>query len=90
MEKSLRLLANVIDTRMNLSDKKPAIPSYSFRGQATRIPSVAVGTSIGNAAFHEPTYYTGTAMKGIAQTHKSNAVPVFSDEAIIDISHMRR
>jgi hypothetical protein len=34
--------------------------------------------------------YTGTMVKGIATMHKSNAVPVFSDEEAIDISKMRR
>lgn len=34
--------------------------------------------------------YTGTKIKGIGTMHKSNAVPVFSDEEAIDISKMRR
>jgi len=34
--------------------------------------------------------YTGTAIKGIGTMHKSNAVPVFSDEQAIDIAKMRR
>lgn len=34
--------------------------------------------------------YTGTKVKGIATMHKSNAVPVFSDEQAVDISRMRR
>lgn len=34
--------------------------------------------------------YTGTKVKGIATMHKSNAVPVFSDEEVIDIARMRR
>jgi hypothetical protein len=34
--------------------------------------------------------YTGSAMKGIATMHKSNAVPVFTDEQAKDISNMRR
>jgi len=34
--------------------------------------------------------YTGTKVLGIATMHKSNAVPVFSDEEAIDISKMRR
>lgn len=34
--------------------------------------------------------YTGTAIKGIGTMHKSNAVPVFSDEQAIEISKMRR
>jgi len=34
--------------------------------------------------------YTGTKVKGIATLHKSNGVPVFSDEEAKDISKMRR
>jgi hypothetical protein len=34
--------------------------------------------------------YTGTSMLGVATLHKSNAVPVFSQEEAQDISKMRR
>ena len=34
--------------------------------------------------------YTGDKIKGIGTMHKSNAVPVFSDQEAIDISSMRR
>ena len=34
--------------------------------------------------------YNGTKIKGIGTMHKSNAVPVFSDEEAKDISKMRR
>jgi hypothetical protein len=34
--------------------------------------------------------YTGTKVKGIGTMHKSNAVPIFSDEEAVDISKMRR
>jgi hypothetical protein len=34
--------------------------------------------------------YTGTKIKGIGTMHKSNAVPVFSDDEAKDISSMRR
>lgn len=34
--------------------------------------------------------YTGTAIKGIGTMHKSNAVPIFSDEEAVDIAKMRR
>jgi len=34
--------------------------------------------------------YTGTMIKGIGTMHKSNAVPIFSDEEAIDIAKMRR
>ena len=36
------------------------------------------------------TEYTGTKVKGIATMHKSNGVPVFTDEEAKDISKMRR
>ena len=38
---------------------------------------------------HDPEY-TGTKIKGIGTMHKSNAVPVFSDDEAKDISSMRR
>ena len=34
--------------------------------------------------------YTGDKIIGIATMHKSNAVPVFSDEQAVEISRMRR
>ena len=34
--------------------------------------------------------YTGTKIKGIGTMHKSNAVPIFSDEEARDIASMRR
>jgi hypothetical protein len=34
--------------------------------------------------------YTGTKIKGIGTMHKSNAVPIFSDQEAQDISKMRR
>lgn len=38
----------------------------------------------------EPKQYTGSLVKGICQTHKSNLVPVINDEEIIAIGRMRR
>jgi hypothetical protein len=34
--------------------------------------------------------YTGTAMKGIGTLHKSNGIPIFSDEEAKDLATMRR
>jgi hypothetical protein len=36
------------------------------------------------------TTYTGTKVKGVGTMHKSNAVPIFSDDEAKDISSMRR
>jgi hypothetical protein len=51
------------------------IPSVSTPGHST-------------ATVHK--VYTGTKVKGIATMHKSNAVPVFSNEEAVEISRMRR
>ena len=51
------------------------IPSLSTPGHST-------------ATVHK--VYTGTKVMGIATMHKSNAVPVFSDEEAVEISRMRR
>ena len=57
------------------------------RAGTAHIPSVNTG---GNATLAPAKVYTGTKVKGIATMHKSNAVPVFSDEEAIEISRMRR
>ena len=38
----------------------------------------------------EQPVYTGTAIKGIGTMHKSNAVPIFSNEDAVEIAKMRR
>jgi hypothetical protein len=58
------------------------------RNTTAHIPSRDTGG--GNATLKTPKVYTGTKVKGIATMHKSNAVPVFSDEEAVDISKMRR
>lgn len=58
------------------------------RAGTAHIPSL--GTGGGVAVLSPAKVYTGTKVKGIATMHKSNAVPVFSDEEAIDISRMRR
>jgi hypothetical protein len=57
------------------------------RNTTSHLKSVNTG---GNALLKPNPVYTGTKVKGIATMHKSNAVPVFSDEEAIDISKMRR
>ena len=71
----------------------PALSStYSLtipegRNTTAHIKSVDTG---GNATMKPSKVYTGTKVKGIATMHKSNAVPVFSDEQAVEISKMRR
>ena len=54
----------------------PKSPSLPFTG--------------GPCAKKESPVYTGTMIKGIGTMHKSNAVPVFSDQEAKDIATMRR
>jgi len=58
------------------------------RTNTKHIPSLNTGAGV--AVLAPAKVYTGTKVKGIATMHKSNAVPVFSDEEAIDISRMRR
>lgn len=55
----------------------------------THIPSRNTGEA-GAVTYKESPQYTGTKILGIGTMHKSNAVPVFSDEEARDISSMRR
>ena len=52
------------------------------------IPSVDTGASI--AAKKPVQQYTGDAMIGIGQLHKSNGIPVFSKQDAHDLAIMRR
>jgi len=54
----------------------PKIPSLPFTGDPCLKKSNPV--------------YTGTKVKGIGTMHKSNAVPIFSDEEAVAIATMRR
>jgi hypothetical protein len=70
----------------------PLKGSYSLaipegRNTTAHIKSVDTG---GNAPLKPSPVYTGTKVKGIGTMHKSNAVPIFSDEEAIEISRMRR
>jgi hypothetical protein len=57
------------------------------RGNTNHIPSKVTE---GGSTAAVTKVYTGTKVKGIATMHKSNAVPVFSDEEAVEISRMRR
>ena len=82
------------DNKRNRALSAPSLSScYSLKipeGRNTTAHIKSVDTGLGNATLKPAKQYTGTKVKGIATMHKSNAVPVFSDEEAIDISKMRR
>jgi len=59
-------------------------------GRNTTSHIKSLNSGLGSATLKAPKVYTGTKVKGIATMHKSNAVPVFSDEEAVEISKMRR
>jgi hypothetical protein len=77
---------------------KKSNPSSLSTGYSLSIPEgrnttshiKSLDTGLGVATKKEPPRYTGTKIKGIGTMHKSNAVPIFSDEEAIEIAKMRR
>ena len=66
--------------------KPPVNPRVA---EIKRFSSVDTGHK-GAVTIKQPMQYTGDKIIGIAQMAKSNAVPVFNHQAIIDIGKMRR
>lgn len=67
-----------------------ATTSQTYRRETPHIPSLNDGRDMTPCLKKEPKKYTGTLIKGIATMHKSNAVPVISNEQAADIAKMRR
>lgn len=65
-----------------------SLPTPVGRTNTHHIKSLNSGAGVATLA--PAKVYTGTKVKGIGTMHKSNAVPIFSDEEAIEISRMRR
>jgi hypothetical protein len=59
-------------------------------GRETKIVKSVDTGHTGAVSSKQIPQYTGTKIKGIGTMHKSNAVPIFSDEQAVEISRMRR
>ena len=67
------------------------VPPKDLSRRETEVEKVrSLNTGLGVAPLAPAKVYTGNKVKGIATMHKSNAVPVFSDEEAVDIAKMRR
>lgn len=79
----------VAQPKKRILTKVSKVPALTYRGSTDdKIPSV-------NTGWHACTkgadkVYSGDKIVGISTLHKSNAVPVFSQEAAIEIARMRR
>lgn len=88
-EARAQLLHAQRQAKRELKNLPRKVYSLSAPDRSTKhIPSNMLGE--GSTTKNSPVFYTGEKMIGIAQLHKSNVVPVFIQEDIIDISHMRR
>lgn len=65
-----------------------SLPTPVGRTNTHHIKSLNSGAGVATLA--PAKVYTGTKIKGIGTMHKSNAVPIFSDQEAIEISQMRR
>lgn len=65
-------------------------PSPKFRGSEEPKPKSLNTWVTGAVNTKQTPQYTGTKIIGIGTMHKSNAVPIFSDQEAVDISRMRR
>jgi hypothetical protein len=77
-----------IKKSLNDMGKLSSLRQPTYRRETQFIPSH--GNGIGNAVAKERPEYTGDAMLGIGQLHKSNAVPVFKQEEAEELARMRR
>ena len=73
--------------RYNPTLRGTKMPEYNVSDHRQKYPS-QVDTGITFAK--KPNVYTGERLVGIATMHKSNSVPVFSQEDAIEIARMRR
>lgn len=78
--------------KLKLNTSQPKVQAQpaprTYRRETEEIPSLGIG--VGVATKGQDRVYTGTKIKGIGTMHKSNAVPIFSDDEAKEISKMRR
>ena len=71
-----------------LTNAKAYVQPKQYVRETPKIPSLSTGYS--DCTKKTKPTYTGTAMIGIGTLHKSNAVPIFSQDSAVEISRMRR
>ena len=74
------------NTKLKGGVKNP-MEATTLRREAPKYES---GVGIGVTFGRKENVYTGTLIKGIATMHKSNAVPIISEEQAYEVARMRR
>jgi hypothetical protein len=83
-----KLVTNFSTSKSQIKPARSLAPQYPPGREPQEIPSKT--DTVGVAARPADKVYTGTKIKGIGTLHKSNAVPIFTDDEAKDIAHMRR
>lgn len=80
-----------MSSSVNTTSKKVTTSSVQpyRRDSNAHIPSLE-STHVGAVSSKPRQYYTGDKIVGIGTLHKSNAVPVFSNEEATELAKMRR
>lgn len=84
----LRMSNPKLVNKKTTTNKLPKL-SIPTNRSTKHIPSIDTG-HLGAVTIRKPMQYTGDKMVGIGTMHKSNAVPIFTDQEAKDISTMRR
>ena len=70
--------------------KSPVVVTGVMQRETFRYPSLDTGHSGAVTTGVKKHTYTGDKMLGIAVMHKSNLVPIFTEENAVEVSRMRR
>jgi len=93
--KKKRKLRGVIAQKYQRTDKitstlKLSALSYLRPGSDQASKVVSLTSDLSSTTRKESLKYTGTLVKGIATTHKSNLIPITSKEQAEEVARMRR
>lgn len=82
------------ETKTEIRQSSKVVANYTptpvFRRVSSLDSAPSLDSGVGSTSRREPLRYTGDAMIGIGQLHKSNSVPVFRKEDAEDQAKMRR
>ena len=89
MRKQARAADLYVQRRRKKPELRPVVQTGTYRRETPDYPSVT-STGVLVAEKRERDRYTGDKLLGIGMMHKSNLVPIFSEEHARDVSSMRR
>jgi len=88
LDASWNALLKKYETKPVPTTAKTPVQSKPFVRETPHYPSLNSGHH--DTAAKPAKVYTGTKMLGIGTMHKSNSVPIFSDQEAVEIATMRR